>query len=38
MFDWQIEADVKLARKVLGVVKGPSSKRLRPWIGDVART
>ena len=31
MFDWQIEEDVKLARRVLGVVCGPNSKRTRPW-------
>lgn len=31
MFDWQIEENVKLARRVLGVVCGPNSKRARPW-------
>jgi len=31
MFDWQIEEDVKLARRVLGVVCGPNSKRTRRW-------
>ncbi|HWH68422.1 MAG TPA: hypothetical protein VNT26_03515 [Candidatus Sulfotelmatobacter sp.] len=31
MFDWQIEEDAKLARRVLGVVAGPNSKRTRPW-------
>ena len=31
MFDWQIEEDAKLARRVLGVVCGPNSKRTRPW-------
>jgi len=31
MFDWQIEEDVQLARRILGVVMGPNSKRTRPW-------
>jgi hypothetical protein len=31
MFDWQIEEDAKLARRVFTVVSGPSSKRTRPW-------
>jgi hypothetical protein len=31
MFDWQIEENAKLARRVLGVVCGPNSKRTRPW-------
>jgi hypothetical protein len=31
MFDWQIEENVKLARRVLGVVCGPNSKRVRAW-------
>jgi hypothetical protein len=31
MFDWQIEEDAKLARRVLAVVSGPNSKRTRPW-------
>ena len=31
MFDWQIEEDARLARRVLGVVSGPNSKRTRPW-------
>jgi hypothetical protein len=31
MFDWQIEEDVKLARHVLGVVRGLNSKRTRQW-------
>jgi radical SAM superfamily enzyme YgiQ (UPF0313 family) len=31
MFDWQIEENVALARRVLSVVAGPSSKRTRPW-------
>jgi hypothetical protein len=31
MFDWQVEENVKLARRVLKVVSGPNSKRMRPW-------
>ena len=31
MFDWQIEEDAKLARRVVGVVTGPNTKRARPW-------
>jgi hypothetical protein len=31
MFDWQIEEDAKLARRVVAAVKGPESKRSRPW-------
>jgi hypothetical protein len=31
MFDWQIEEDAKLARRVFTVVSGPGSKRTRPW-------
>lgn len=31
MFDWQIEENVKLARRVLRVVCGPNSKRSRSW-------
>ncbi len=31
MFDWQIEEDAKLARRVLNVVSGPNSKRTRAW-------
>ena len=31
MFDWQIEEDAKLARRVIASVTGPSSKRTRPW-------
>jgi hypothetical protein len=31
MFDWQIEENAKLARRVLGVVSGPNSRRTRPW-------
>jgi pyridoxal biosynthesis lyase PdxS len=31
MFDWQIEEDTKLARRVVAAVKSPDSKRTRPW-------
>jgi len=31
MFDWQIEEDAKLARRVFTVVSGPGSKHTRPW-------
>jgi hypothetical protein len=31
MFDWQIEENAKLARRVLGVACGPNSKRARAW-------
>jgi hypothetical protein len=31
MFDWQIEEDVTLARRVINVASGPKSKRTRPW-------
>lgn len=31
MFDWQIDDDVKLARKVLGVLNSAETKRTRPW-------
>jgi hypothetical protein len=33
MFDWQIEEDAKLARRVIAAVTGPASKRTRPWFG-----
>ena len=33
MFDWQIEEDVKLARRVFAAVRSPDSKRTRPWYG-----
>jgi hypothetical protein len=33
MFDWQIEEDAKLARRVFTAASGPSSKRTRPWYG-----
>jgi radical SAM superfamily enzyme YgiQ (UPF0313 family) len=31
MFDWQIEENAKLARRVFTIVAGPGSKRSRPW-------
>ena len=31
MFDWQIEEDAKLARRVVAAVSAPGSKRTRPW-------
>jgi hypothetical protein len=31
MFDWQIEEDAKLARRVVSVVASRGSKRTRPW-------
>jgi len=31
MFDWQIEEDTKLARRVIAAVTSPDSKRTRPW-------
>jgi radical SAM superfamily enzyme YgiQ (UPF0313 family) len=31
MFDWQIEEDAKLAKRVIGVLSGPDSSRTRPW-------
>ena len=31
MFDWQVEENVKLAKKVYRIVRGPESKRTRPW-------
>ena len=33
MFDWQIEEDAKLARRVVAAASGPESKRTRPWYG-----
>ena len=38
MFDWQVEEDVKLARRVIGLVAGPDSKRTRPWYGGAPTT
>jgi hypothetical protein len=31
MFDWQVEENAKLARRVATLVAGPNSKRTRPW-------
>jgi len=31
MFDWQIEENVALAKRVLSVVAGANSRRTRPW-------
>ena len=31
MFDWQIEEDAKLARRVVNICAGANSKRTRPW-------
>jgi hypothetical protein len=31
MFDWQVEEDVKMARRVIGIVGAPDSKRTRAW-------
>ena len=31
MFDWQIEEDAKLARRVVNIVAGQESKRTRAW-------
>jgi hypothetical protein len=33
MFDWQVEENAKLARRVFRVAAGPNSKRTRPWYG-----
>jgi hypothetical protein len=33
MFDWQIEEDAKLARRVVAAVTSADSKRTRPWYG-----
>ncbi len=33
MFDWQVEEDANLARRVFKIVSGPNSKRTRPWYG-----
>jgi hypothetical protein len=32
MFDWQIEEDAKLARRVVAAGTSPSTKRTRPWL------
>lgn len=34
MFDWQVEDNVKLARRVFNVASGPNSKRTRPWYSE----
>ena len=34
MFDWQVEDNVKLARRVIKIVSSPGSKRTRPWYGQ----
>jgi hypothetical protein len=31
MFDWQVEENASLARRVIGVASGPNSRRTRPW-------
>jgi len=31
MFDWQIEEDAKLAKRVLSILAGADVKRVRPW-------
>jgi hypothetical protein len=33
MFDWQIAEDAELVRRVIAAVRGPNSKRTRPWCG-----
>ena len=33
MFDWQIDEDAKLARRVVAAARGLESKRTRPWCG-----
>ena len=33
MFDWQVEENAKLARRVFTIASGPNSKRTRPWYG-----
>ena len=38
MFDWQVEEDAKLARRVFNIVSGPNSKRTRPWFGGEPKT
>jgi hypothetical protein len=32
MFDWQIEEDAKLAKRVISVLSGSNTSRTRPWI------
>lgn len=31
MFDWQVEENTRLAKRVYNIVAGPNSKRTRPW-------
>ena len=31
MFDWQVDEDVKLAKRILSVVTSSNTKRTRPW-------
>lgn len=38
MFDWQVEENAKLARRVFSVASGPNSKRTRPWYGGSVAT
>lgn len=38
MFDWQVEENAKLARRVFSIVSGPNSKRTRPWYGGNVAT
>ena len=33
MFDWQVEENAKLARRVIAAATSPDSKRTRPWYG-----
>jgi hypothetical protein len=33
MFDWQVADDAALARRVVNIVRGPDTKRTRPWCG-----
>ena len=33
MFDWQVQEDAQLAKRVYRIVRGPESKRTRPWFG-----
>jgi hypothetical protein len=33
MFDWQVEENVKLARRVFRLAASPNSQRTRPWYG-----
>jgi hypothetical protein len=34
MFDWQVAENATLAKRVCRIVRGPESKRARPWHGD----